>query len=69
MGIKIGDNNEVNNTIISDNSDIDCEKKKNFIEKHPIIISFIISLITGFFLLFSFWGKIVEWIEGLLFGG
>lgn len=69
MGINIGNNNKINNSIISEESRMKNEKKKNIFEKHPLIFSFLISLFAGFILLFSFWGKIVEWIENIFIGG
>lgn len=70
MSIRIGDNNKISNSQIghnnvSNSSGPECAEKKNFIEKHPILISVIVSLATGFVLLFSFWKDIVDWIEGL----
>lgn len=64
--ITIGDGNKISNSkitgeIINDAS----ESKKSFYEKHPVICSFIISLIAGIVLLFSFWSNIISWFEVL----
>lgn len=40
-------------------------KKKSFYERHPIICAFLISLVAGFVLLFSFWKNIVDFMEGV----
>ncbi|MBQ8010093.1 MAG: hypothetical protein IJ265_00885 [Oscillospiraceae bacterium] len=61
--INIGDNNKISNSQIAHSTNTD-SAKKNFVEKHPVFISIITGIVTGFFLLFSFWEKIVEWIEG-----
>ncbi len=62
--INIGDNNKIKNSQIAHHINKNADEK-NFAEKHPIIISFITRLITGIILLFSFWEKIINWIEGL----
>lgn len=68
MSIQIGDNNTISNSTISERIETDKEskKKRSFYEKHPIICGFLISLVAGFVLLFSFWGKIISFLEGLL---
>jgi len=69
QSVRIGDNNNINNTNIAggigNQQENNTSSKKKFSEKHPIFISIILSLITGFILLFSFWQNIVNWIEGL----
>jgi len=49
MSISIGDNNHINNSVISSNSD---KKEKNIISKHPFISSVIASIIGGLILFF-----------------
>lgn len=67
MGIKIGNNNKIKNTIISENTFITEEKtNQNFTQKHPVIIGIFIAVIAGFILTFSFWEKFKSFIEGLL---
>lgn len=61
--INIGDNNKISKSQISYKTHTE-SSKKNFVEKHPILISIITGIITGFILLFSFWENIVTWIEG-----
>lgn len=69
--IKIGNGNKINKTTIghqqNSNNNLNNKppKKKSFAERHPILLSVIISLITGFVLLFSFWKQIVYFIENL----
>ena len=69
QSVRIGDNNNISNTNIVGGTENKQENntlsKKKFSEKHPILISIILGLITGFVLLFSFWQNIVNWIEGL----
>lgn len=66
MSIKIGNKNKIKNSSIGHqyNATTPAEKK-SFAERHPIIIGFLVSLVVGFILLFSFWKPIVEWIESL----
>ena len=66
MGINIGDNNKIKNSYIAEKSEIPSPvpEKKSFYEKHPVICSFLISLIAGVVVLFSFWTEIISWIEG-----
>ena len=68
MGIKIGDNNKIQNSTISEKIETSKEnlEKKTFYERHPVICGFLISLFAGIVLLFPFWGKVVSFLEGLL---
>ncbi len=63
MGIIIGNNNKIKNSIISDGDS--SEARKNWVERHPIIINVLISFGVGFLLLFSFWNDIIVFLEGI----
>ena len=66
MGIKIGDKNKIKNSIVTENGNVHKDtQKKGFVERHPIFIGLIISLIAGFILMFSFWKDIIGWLENL----
>ena len=70
QGVKIGDGNTIRKstivgTIQNNSAAPTTERKKGFAERHPILLSVLTGLATGFILLFSFWEKIVTWIEGL----
>lgn len=66
MGIKIGNNNKISKSTIAESVSGNSEpSKKSWYEKHPVIGGIIISLVAGFILLFSFWEKIVQFIEGV----
>ncbi|GIO57984.1 hypothetical protein [Paenibacillus cineris] len=70
IDVKIGNNNKIKNSSIgnhyeSNGKPSNSENRKSFAEKHPILIGVIISMVTGFVLLFSFWDHLVDWIEGL----
>ena len=65
MSIKIGDNNKIKNSIISDRSQIN-QGKLNWAQRHPIITGVAISVISGVILLCPFWKKAIEFIESLL---
>ena len=69
QSVKIGDRNKIKNSNIAGRLEKQAESsassKKKFSEKHPYLLNIIIGLLTGFVLLFSFWGEIVNWIEGL----
>lgn len=64
MSIKIGNNNKIKKSKIGHNYG-STPPKENFFTKHPLISGVIISMIAGFIMLFSFWEKIVKWIENL----
>ena len=68
MGIKIGNNNTIKNSniaeTINDCSSQNPNNKKTFYEKPPVICGFLISLVAGVVVLFSFWNSIISWIEG-----
>ncbi len=67
--VTIGNGNTIKNSNISavnESNESSKQNKKRFSDKHPILISTIIGLITGLVLMFSFWQKIVDWIEGLV---
>ena len=67
MSINIGDNNKIKNANIAEKLEINDDQsvKKSFYEKHPVICGFLISLVAGIVLLFSFWDRIVNLIEGV----
>lgn len=69
QSVRIGDHNKIKNSNIAgrmqSQPDNNTSAKKKFSEKHPILLSVIVGLATGFILLFSFWQDIVNWIEGL----
>ncbi len=64
--ITIGNNNKIKDStiagmIVTDGKD----EKKSFYERHPVFCGFMISLVAGVILLFSFWQQIINFIEGL----
>ena len=65
MGVQIGNNNKIKNSLISEKGEIkeSPAQKKTFFEKHPIICGFLISLVAGIVLMFSFWEKIIRFLE------
>lgn len=66
QSITIGNNNKINgSTIAGTMSTTGTDKKGGFYENHPVICSVLISLFVGIVLLFSFWGRIISFIEGL----
>ena len=67
MSIKIGNNNKIKNSIITEKTSVTGEgPNQNFTQKHPVIIGIFIAVIAGFILKFSFWEKIKSFIEGLI---
>ncbi len=65
--VVIGDNNKIQNSVIAGSvSGSGGNQKKGFYEKHPIVSSLLISLLAGIILLFSFWDRIISFIEGVL---
>lgn len=67
MGVKIGDNNTINNSTIAEtvNNAKPKEEKKNWFEKHPLLAAILAAVVAGFILMFSFWTQIIQWLEGL----
>lgn len=65
VGIFIGENNKIKNSTIAERIDNEIPKK-NFIERHSVMVSIITSFVVGFVLLFSFWHDIISWMEGLI---
>lgn len=64
--VNIGDGNKISNSKIANEITNDLsEKKTTFYERHPVVCSFLISLVAGVVVLFSFWSEIVKWIEGV----
>lgn len=64
--VVIGNNNSINNSVIAESVNIrEGKQNQNFYEKHPVICGFLISLVVGIVLLFSFWHKVIDCIEGL----
>lgn len=68
MGVKIGNNNTIKNSNIAETINGNTTKpqsnNKTFYDKHPVICGFLISLVAGSVVLFSFWNDIIHWIEG-----
>lgn len=69
QSVRIGNHNKIKKSNIAgrmqSQPDNNTSTKKNVSERHPILLSVIIGLATGFILLFHFWQDIVNWIEGL----
>lgn len=65
QSINIGDGNTIKDSTIANKVVNTSENKKSFYDKHPVICGFLISLVAGIVLLFSFWSKIIEFIEGV----
>ena len=65
MKIRIGDNNKIKNSKIGIYTNSKDNSGKSLMTKHPLFTSTIISFIVGFILLFSFWDKLVHWVENL----
>ena len=68
MGINIGNNNKLKNVTIEEKMNSTTEhkaEKKSFAERHPILIGLFCSFVVGVLLLFSFWEKMIGFIENL----
>lgn len=65
MSIKIGNNNKISNSIISERSTIDNnDSKKNFFQRHQLLSGIIIAVVAGLILMLPFWDKIIVFLEG-----
>ena len=65
QSIKIGNGNKICDSTIASLLQGTASPKKTFWEKHPILTGVIGAVITGVILMFSFWEKIVAFIEGV----
>ena len=66
--ITIGNNNTIKKSIISSGAaqvKTITPTKGTFAERHPILISALVSLGIGILLMFSFWDRIISFIENL----
>lgn len=73
MGIRIGNNNKIKNSVIAEKSIItenkfEVKERQSFLQKHPVITGVIVSILAGLILMFSFWQDFIKFIEKL-FGG
>lgn len=64
MSIKIGDNNKIKKSQIGHTYNSN-PPQGNIFTKHPFITGVIISMVASFIMLFSFWEKIINWIENV----
>ena len=65
QSIKIGDGNKICDSTIASLIQETSSPKKTFWEKHPILTGVIGAVIAGAILMFSFWEKMVTFIEGV----
>ncbi len=63
--VKIGNGNMISDSTIASFVQETASPKKTFWEKHPILTGVIGAVIAGAILMFSFWDKIVTFIEGV----
>ena len=68
MSINIGDNNKIENSTISDNSivNIETKQRKNWAEKHPLIIGIIVAVVAGLILELAFWDEFLQFLNSFL---
>lgn len=65
QSVKIGNGNTICDSTIASLVQEAVSPKKAFWEKHPLLLGVIGAVIAGVILTFSFWGKIVAFIEGV----
>ena len=65
QSVKIGNCNKICDSTIASLVQEAASPKKTFWEKHPILTGVIGAVIAGAILMFSFWEKIVAFIEGV----
>ena len=66
QNITIGSNNKIKNSTIAGIINANgADTSKGFYEKHPVFCSVLISFLVGLILLFSFWDRVISFIEGL----
>ena len=67
QSMTIGNGNKIKGSIIAgkiENSPINAPEKKSFWADHPLLVTIIGGVIVAVIMLFSFWKKLVDWIEG-----
>lgn len=67
MGIQIGDKNKIKNSSIIDgsNNNINKAPTESFVNKHPILIGILCSIIASVILMIPFWDKVSNFIKNL----
>ncbi len=67
MSIHIGNNNKISqSTFVSNSDNINPkEDKKNFFEKHPLLLAVTGGVFVSAIMLFSFWENVIKFIEGI----
>ena len=67
MSIHIGNNNKISQSTFVSNSDNINQKedKKNFFEKHPLLLTVTAGEFVSAIMLFSFWENVIKFIEGI----
>lgn len=65
QSVKIGNGNTICDSTIASLVQEAVSPKKTFWGKHPLLLGVIGAVIAGVILTFSFWGKIVAFIEGV----
>lgn len=69
MGIKIGNNNRIKNSVVSENSYTQIvPDKSNWMQRHPIISALIAAVLAGIILLLKFWNPIINFLDNLIGG-
>lgn len=66
--VTIGNGNKIKDSTIAgeiDNSSVNTPEKKSFFVDRPVLSAIIAGVIVAFVMMFSFWEKIVDFIEGL----
>ena len=66
--VTIGNGNKIKGSTIAgeiDNYSVNTPEKKSFFVDHPVLSAVIAGVIVAFVMMFSFWEKIVDFIEGL----
>lgn len=69
QSVTIGNGNKIKGATIAGKikkSSVNAPEKKSFFADHPLLVTIIGGVIVAFFMLFSFWDKLVDWIEGLI---
>ena len=68
QSVTIGNGNKIKGSTIAgkiENSSVNTPDKKSFFADHPLLVTIIGGVVVAFIMLFSFWEKIVNFIEGL----
>lgn len=65
QSLTIGNGNKIKGSTVAGKIENNTPEKKSLFADHPVLSAVIAGVIVAFIMMFSFWDKLVSWIEGL----